>query len=168
MKRLAIFPGSFDPLTNGHLDILERGLMLFDDIIIVISSNEHKRTTFTLDERIALVKHSVKHLKNVKVVAHTKGLLVDVARHYQAQAILRGIRNLTDMQYEQSIALYNKREHDTLETVLLFSREEHAILSSSGIKELFRIGGNVSKLVPKTVEQALHQKIQVELLEIIE
>lgn len=166
--RKAILSGSFDPITNGHLDLVERGLHLFDEIIIVVSSNEKKQHLFHLDERIALARQAVEPFEHVKVIGHTKGLLVDVAKHYNAVALLRGIRQANDLFFEQTMAMYNQREYPKLETVLLFPKEDHVILSSSGIKELFRIGGDVSAMVPKHVELALSKKLERESLEVID
>lgn len=168
MKKIALLPGSFDPITTGHLAILDQALRLFDEVILIISGNEHKKTLFSLNERLALTKQSVAGMSNVRVLAHTKGLLVDVAHQLNAVAIVRGVRNTQDFIFEQTMAQYNKNEKEHIETVLLLADAKHVHISSSGVKELFRIGGDVSKIVPAHIAQALSQKITKEELEFTE
>lgn len=159
MSKKAVFTGTFDPFTNGHLNIVERGLLLFDHITIAVSYNEKKNTLFSLEERIALVQHSVKHLQQVSVMAHLGGLSVDLAEQLDAIALLKGMRSTSDMHYEQSMAHYGKRANPSIETVVLFTDEQLALVSSSGVKEFYRTGGDISQMVHPFVLQALQQKI---------
>lgn len=168
MKRIALLPGSFDPITTGHLAILEQALKLFDEVVLVLSGNEHKKTLFSLSERLLLTQKSIANIPNTRVITHTKGLLVDVARELNAVAIVRGVRNTQDFLFEQTMAQYNRNENNMVKTVLLLSDAEHVHISSSGVKELFRIGGDVSKIVPVHVVQALDQKIVKEELDFTE
>lgn len=162
MKKKAVFSGTFDPFTKGHLDIVKRGLKLFDEVIIAISYNERKKTLFSIEERVSLVKESVKHLKNVSVVTHEGGLSVSLAKTLNAQFIVKGIRTSDDFKYEQLMALYGRYAEKSIETVFLLTDEKYRIVSSSGVKEFFRTGGDVSSMVDTHVIEALSKKIKVE------
>ncbi|MBS4749625.1 pantetheine-phosphate adenylyltransferase [Carnobacteriaceae bacterium zg-ZUI78] len=164
MEKIAIFSGSFDPITNGHLDILKRGLSLFDKIIVVVSTNEQKTYTFSSKERITLVKQVCQSLDNVYVIGHTKGLLIDVAKHYQAIAILRGVRQTADLLYEQTMSCYNQ----DIETVILLTKPEYAHISSSGVKTFYKLGGDIKAMVPPVVHHALCERLLIETLEMTE
>lgn len=162
MIKRAVFTGTFDPITKGHVHIIQRGLKLFDEVIIAISYNEHKQTLLTLQERVDLVTQSFQHDSRVKVVTHSGGLSVDLAKQLNAQAIIKGVRNVQDFEYEQSMALYGKRHNSMIETVLLVTDEPYKIISSSGVKEYFRVGGNIRDMVESHVLALLQQKIPVE------
>ncbi|NEW62403.1 pantetheine-phosphate adenylyltransferase [Granulicatella sp. zg-ZJ] len=164
MEKIAIFSGSFDPITNGHLDILKRGLSLFDKIIVVVSTNEQKTYTFSSKERITLVKQVCQSLDNVYVIGHTKGLLIDVAKHYQAIAILRGVRQTADLLYEQTMSCYNQ----DIETVILLTKPEYSHISSSGVKTFYKLGGDIKAMVPPVVHHALRERLLIETLEMTE
>ncbi len=157
MVRIAVYPGTFDPVTNGHIDILERASGLFDEIIIGIAEDNYKNTLFTLEERLYLMKESVGHLKNVSVESFT-GLSVEYAVKKNAQALLRGLRVVSDFEYEMQVATINKHLNDELETVFLMTSDRYAFLSSSIVKQVASLGGRVTGLVPPLVEESLKKK----------
>jgi pantetheine-phosphate adenylyltransferase len=155
----AIYPGSFDPLTNGHLDLIERGSKIFDELIVAILRNSEKYPLFTLSERREMLEEMVKAYSNVRVDTF-EGLLVDYAIQKQAKAVLRGIRAISDYEYELQMALMNRKLQPHLETVFMMPAEAYSYLSSRLVKEIFRLGGSVRGLVPELVEQRLKEKFQ--------
>ena len=158
MKRvIAIYPGSFDPPTNGHLDLIHRGAKIFDELIVAILRNSEKEPLFSLDERLEMLRESVKNEANVTVDSF-EGLLVDYAARKQAKAVLRGIRAISDYEYELQMALMNRKLQPQLETVFMMPAEAYSYLSSRLVKEIFRLGGSVRGLVPELVEQRLREK----------
>ncbi|MFO7964185.1 MAG: pantetheine-phosphate adenylyltransferase [Desulfobacterales bacterium] len=154
MKRLAIYPGSFDPLTNGHLDIVERGLALFDEIIIAILINPKKQSLLSVEERIALLEETFKKYPNVHADSFN-GLLVDYAKQKKATAILRGMRAVSDFEYEFQMAIMNRRMNRDIQTIFLMTGFRWIFTSSSIIKEVAGFGGDVSDLVPEPVNRTL-------------
>lgn len=157
MGSVAIYPGSFDPPTNGHLDIIKRGLRIFDKIIVAILHNPAKQSLFTVDERIIMLEKSLKHLSNIEVDAFD-GLLVDYAVQRNAQAILRGMRAVSDFEYEFQMALMNRRLNRDVQTVFLMTGLRWIFTSSSIIKEAARFGGDVESMVPPFVNTQLKVK----------
>jgi pantetheine-phosphate adenylyltransferase len=155
--KIAIYPGSFDPITNGHIDILERAMKLFDKVIIAIAQNTAKNPLFTEEERLALLRKVTKQYKNVEVDSFN-GLLVDYVAVRKATAVVRGLRAMTDFEYELQMALMNRKLDETMETVFLMPNEKYTYLSSNVVREIARLGGDVSKFVPAIVRQALQQK----------
>ncbi len=153
---VAVYPGSFDPVTNGHLDIVERGAKLFDKLIVAVAKNPGKEPLFTLEERISMLEKSLGHLPNVEVSCF-KGLLVEFAHVQQATAILRGLRALSDFEYEFQMASINKKIGD-IETVFMMTGNEYAYLSSSAVKEVASLGGCVKGFVPCHVVGMLVKK----------
>ena len=150
MKVTAVYPGSFDPITNGHLDIIARGVRLFDRIIVALLKNEDKSPLLPLKERIEIVRAVVSSYPNVTVESFD-GLLVDYARARGAQAIVRGLRALSDFEYEFQMALMNRRLEPGVETVFMMPSEAYSYVSSRLVKEVVRLGGDVAGLVPKEV-----------------
>jgi len=150
-SRIAIYPGSFDPITNGHLDLIQRGSRLFDRLIVSILRNESKEPLFSAEERIAMLREVAEPYLNVEVDSFD-GLLVDHAAHRSATAILRGIRAISDYEYELQMALMNRRLRPEIETVFMMSNEAYSFISSRMVKEVFSLGGNISGLVPPPVE----------------
>jgi pantetheine-phosphate adenylyltransferase len=155
--RLALYPGSFDPITNGHLDVIRRAARLFDQLIVTVANNSSKHPLFSAEERLALIREAVADLPNVSTTTFS-GLLVEYAEEAKAIAIVRGLRAVTDFEYEFQMALMNRRLKATVETVFLAAREEFTYTSSSILKEVARLGGNIQDLVPPNVAQALAQK----------
>ena len=155
---LAIYPGSFDPTTNGHLDLIERGSRLFDHLVVAVLTNLDKEPLFTLEERVAMLREATVGMANVSVDTFG-GLLVDYAMRKKARAILRGIRAFSDYEYELQMALMNRQLRPELETVFLTTAEAYSYISSRLVKEIFRHGGSVKGLVPPVVEEMLHQKV---------
>ena len=157
MERIAIYPGSFDPVTNGHLDIIQRGLTLFDRIIVAILHNPGKTAIFTLDERRALLEESLADLDGVEIDAFD-GLLVDYAEQRQASAILRGMRAVSDFEYEFQMALMNRKLNREVQTVFLMTGLRWIFTSSSIIKEAAQFGGDIEDMVPPNVCRQLKKK----------
>lgn len=156
-ERIAIYPGSFDPVTNGHMDIIERGLKLFDRIIVAVLINPAKRPLFTVEERLELLNRSLAHLPNVEVNT-SEGLLVDYASQKNAVAILRGMRAVSDFEHEFQMALMNRRLNRKIETVFLMTGLRWIFTSSSIIKEAASFGGQIKELVPEVVYKKLKKK----------
>ena len=157
MERIAIYPGSFDPVTNGHLDILERGLKLFDKIIIAILTNPKKNFLFSLNERIEMLEESLKKFSNVEIDTFD-GLTVDFAAQRNAQGILRGLRAMSDFEYEFQMALMNRRLNREVQTVFLMTGLRWIYTSSSIIKEAAQFGGSITGMVPAIVEKKIKLK----------
>ncbi len=157
MQKIAIYPGSFDPVTNGHLDIVERGLYIFDKIIVAILLNPAKKSFFAVEERIEMLQVSMEHFKNVEFDTFD-GLLVDYARKCKAHAILRGMRAVSDFEYEFQLALMNRRLRRDIQTVFLMTGLRWIFTSSSIIKEAAQFGGDIEDMVPPIVNERLTQK----------
>jgi pantetheine-phosphate adenylyltransferase len=156
-SRVAIYPGSFDPLTNGHVDIIERGSRIFDSIIVAILANVEKTPLFSEKERIEIIRDVFKDRTNVKVETFN-GLLVDYAKQKQAHVIVRGLRAVSDFEYEFQMALMNRHLEPSLETVFMMPAEQYTYISSRLIKEVFTLGGEITGLVPPIVEEKLRAK----------
>lgn len=156
--RRAIYPGSFDPVTNGHLDVIERARKLFDEVIVAVAHNEEKQPLFTLEERLALLRQTVGGIDSVRI-AHFEGLLVDFAVDQGAVAVVRGLRAVSDFEFEFQMALMNRKLQSAVETIFLMPKEEYTYLSSRIIKEIARLGGDVSSFVPGIVATALGKKV---------
>lgn len=149
MKRTAIYPGTFNPITLGHVDVVNRGLKLFDRLVIGVAENPEKQPAYSLDERLAMVQMS---FEDERVQAHAfSGLLVDFAKHHGAAAILRGLRAASDFEYEFQMATMNRRLNECIETVFVMASEEYTFVSSRLIREISSMGGDVSTLVPEAV-----------------
>ena len=157
MSTLAVYPGSFDPLTNGHVDIISRGARLFDRIIVAILVNAEKSPLFTMDERVEITRSVFKTHRNVEVDTFD-GLLVDYVERRDAQVIVRGLRAVSDFEFEFQMALMNRRLKPKIETVFMMPAEQYTYISSRLIKEVFSLGGRVEGLVPELVEQRLRGK----------
>ena len=161
-KVIAIYPGSFDPLTNGHLDLIERGSKIFDQLIVAIVRNPEKDPLFSLSERREMLEAMTERWKNVCVDTF-EGLMVDYAVKAKAKAVLRGIRAISDYEYELQMALMNRKLAPDLETVFMMPAEAYSYLSSRLVREIAQLGGNVSGLVPELVEQRLREKMDPSL-----
>jgi len=157
MKRTAIYPGTFDPITLGHVDVVIRGLKLFDRIIIGIADNPAKTPMFDVETRVAMVREAFKGEQNVKAVRFSN-LLVDLVHEHQASAILRGLRAASDFEYEFQMATMNRRLDERIETVFVMAREDYTFVSSRFIREISSMGGDVSELVPASVIPFLDSK----------
>ncbi|WP_099157974.1 pantetheine-phosphate adenylyltransferase [Virgibacillus ndiopensis] len=157
MNRLAICPGSFDPVTYGHLDIIRRGAKIFDQVIVTVFNNQSKAPLFTVEERMALLQETTKDIPNVSVDS-SNGLLIDYARERNAHAVLRGLRAVSDFEYEMQITSMNKKLDENIETLFMMTNNQYSFLSSSIVKEVAKYKANVSDLVPEVVEKALKQK----------
>ena len=155
--RRAIYPGSFDPVTNGHLDVIQRAATLFDEVVVAVASNEQKRGLFSSDERLALLRVAIGALPHIRVVSFD-GLLVDFARTEGACAVVRGLRAVSDFEFEFQMALMNRKLRPEIETIFLMPAEKYTYLSSRIIKEIARLGGDVSSFVPASVVTALREK----------
>ena len=156
--RTVIYPGSFDPLTNGHLDVIERAAKLFDRVIVAIAINESKNPFFTLAERRELVSRSIEPMKNVEADTFT-GLLVDYVEQRSGQAIVRGLRAVSDFEFEFQLALMNRKLNERVETIFMMPKDTYTFLSSRIVKEIARLGGDVSAFVPPSVKEALKRKL---------
>ncbi|HEX7316550.1 MAG TPA: pantetheine-phosphate adenylyltransferase [Pyrinomonadaceae bacterium] len=160
--RRAIYPGSFDPVTNGHLDIIERGSKLFDEIIIAVLVNPEKRALFTVEERVEILEEVLKLIEsgNCRLrVGSFQGLLMRYAVEQQANAVVRGIRAISDYEYELQMALMNRRQEPGIETVFMLAAESYSYVSSRLVKEVYSLGGTIEGLVPATVEERMRVKI---------
>jgi pantetheine-phosphate adenylyltransferase len=155
---VAIYPGSFDPITNGHLDLIERGAAFFDKLIVSILRNDEKQALFSVEERMEMLSEVVGGFSNVEVGSFD-GLLVDYAAQNGASVILRGIRAVSDYEYELQMALMNRRLRPEIETVFLMAGEAHSFVSSRLVKEVIRLRGNISGLVPPSVEGRLRKRV---------
>lgn len=155
--RRAIYPGSFDPVTNGHLDVIERARKLFDEVIVAVAHNDEKQPLFSLQERLDLLGETAGRIDNVRV-SEFKGLLVEFANAEKAGAVIRGLRAVSDFEFEFQMALMNRKLDAGVETIFLMPKEEYTYLSSRIVKEIARLGGNVSSLVPRCVAKALSTK----------
>jgi len=158
----AIYPGSLDPMTFGHIDIIERSARLFDNVIVAILINAQKAPLFSVDERIEIMREILKPRFQHVEVAVFHGLLVDYAKERKAQVIVRGIRAVTDYEYEFQMALMNRRLNPSIETVFMMPAEQYSYLSSRLVKEIAELGGSVAGLVPEIVEERLKQRFQTE------
>jgi pantetheine-phosphate adenylyltransferase len=157
--RTAIYPGSFDPLTNGHLDVIERAVKLFDHVIVAVAKNESKQPLFTLEERVELVRRCIKHIPNTEVDSFD-GLLVEYANQCKAQAIVRGLRAISDFEFEFQLALMNRKLNEKVETIFMMPKDTYTFLSSRIIKEIARLGGDITAFVPAQVRTALLEKLK--------
>ena len=160
MPTLAVYPGSFDPLTNGHVDIITRGARIFDGIIVAILVNAEKAPLFAMAERLEIAREVFKDFPNVEVDTFD-GLLVDYVERRHAQLIVRGLRAVSDFEFEFQMALMNRRLNGKIETVFMMPAEQYSYISSRLIKEVFSLGGRVHGLVPDTVEERLRQKVNM-------
>jgi len=155
--KIAIYPGTFDPITNGHVDIIKRATLLFDKVIVAIAQNLDKKPLFSVSERKEMIQQAVRELKGVEVDVFN-GLLVDYARREGAQAVIRGLRAVSDFEYEFQMALMNRKLFEELVTVFLMPNEKYTYLNSSIVKELARFGGDISSFVPPFVASKLKEK----------
>ena len=156
--KLAVYPGSFDPVTNGHLDVLQRGLKIFDKIIIGVGEHTDKKYLFSADERVSLLQEVTKGMP--VFIKHFKGLLVDFAKKERACAILRGLRAVSDFDVEFQQALMNRKLNKEIETIFIMTRGMYSYLSSSLVKEVAQLGGNLNGMVPEAVEKKLREKFK--------
>lgn len=159
MNGLAICPGSFDPITNGHLDIIRRGANIFEHVIVAVFNNQSKNQLFSVEERKHLIKEATKDIPNVSVDS-SEGLLIDYANEKEAQVILRGLRAVSDFEYEMQITSMNRRLASNIETFFMMTNNQYSFLSSSIVKEVAKYHGSVSDLVPEAVEFALIEKFK--------
>jgi pantetheine-phosphate adenylyltransferase len=158
--RIAVCPGSFDPVTNGHLDIITRATKTFDKIIVVVSKNSNKNSMFTLEERVEMLKASCAGLENIEIDSFS-GLLIDYMRIKKAQIIIKGLRAVSDFEYEMQMALMNRKLNQDIETVFMMTNSKYSYLSSSIIKEVARNGGCIKGLVPDLVGEELLKRFNI-------
>ncbi|HFD13023.1 MAG TPA: pantetheine-phosphate adenylyltransferase [Crenotrichaceae bacterium] len=154
MANKAVYPGTFDPITNGHLDLIERASRIFDELIIAVSDNISKHTLFSLDQRLELASHAARKFSNISVISFD-GLLVDCARDQNATVIIRGLRAVSDFEYEFQMAGMNQQLSPQLDTLFLAASTQYTFISSSVVREIARLGGSVTDFVPDYVERAL-------------
>jgi len=154
MKKIAIYPGSFDPITNGHIDLIKRAAKLFDEVIVAITQNANKTSFLSIDQRVSAAENSLKSVKNAKVLSFNS-LLVDFASEHNAQIIIRGLRAVSDFEYEFQLSGMNKRLNSEIETLFMTPSEEFANISSSLVREILLLGGDISPFVPIEVKKIL-------------
>ncbi|WP_347941751.1 pantetheine-phosphate adenylyltransferase [Peribacillus simplex] len=159
MSKIAICPGSFDPITFGHLDIIQRGANVFDEVYVVIVNNSAKNSLFTVEERLELITEATAHMPNVKVDFY-QGLTVDYAESVSANAIIRGLRATSDFEYEMQGTSMNRFLNNKIESFFIMTKNQYSFLSSSIVKEVAKYGGDISELVPIVVEKALAKKYE--------
>lgn len=157
---IAIFPGSFDPITNGHVDIVRKAAVMFEKIYVVIMTNTHKNYLFQTSERADFVKDSLKEFDNVEILVRPSQLTVNVAKELNAKAIIRGVRNTSDFLYEQQISGINEHLNSNIHTVLLFTNPENSFVASSMIKEVAKFNGDITQFLPKKAAEALTIKMR--------
>ncbi|MDB6173468.1 MAG: Phosphopantetheine adenylyltransferase [Chthoniobacteraceae bacterium] len=155
--RRAIYPGSFDPVTNGHLDVITRAVKLFDEVVVAVAHNDQKQGLLTTEERVELLKNTTSQIPNVRVTQFD-GLLVNFALKLEATAVIRGLRAISDFEFEFQMALMNRKLEQSIETLFLMPKEEYTYLSSRIVKEIARLGGNVEAFVPGVVAESLREK----------
>lgn len=160
--KIAVYPGSFDPISNGHLDIIERTSQIFDKVYVLISTNPHKKYCFTVEEKLNLIKKSIKHLKNVEVESYD-GLVLDYAKEKGASVIIRGLRNFIDYQAEITLFQFNRSIAPNIDTFVLFPSANNLFLSSSAIKELVSLNADISQYVPKDIALEVKEILQKRL-----
>ena len=156
--RTVIYPGSFDPLTNGHLDVVQRATKLFDRVIVAVARNESKHPLFTLEERVQMVARAVRQLPHVEADSF-EGLLMDYVERRSAQAVIRGLRAVSDFEFEFQLALMNRKLNERIETIFMMPKDTYTFLSSRIVKEIASLGGDVSAFVPDHVRAALAEKL---------
>jgi pantetheine-phosphate adenylyltransferase len=156
--RTVIYPGSFDPLTNGHLDVIQRATKLFDKVIVAVAQNESKNPLFTLKDRVKLAREATSHLPAVEVDSFD-GLLVDYVEKCGGQAVVRGLRAVSDFEFEFQLALMNRKLNERIETIFMMPKDTYTFLSSRIVKEIARLGGDVTSFVPVNVQKALKAKL---------
>ncbi|UCE18240.1 MAG: pantetheine-phosphate adenylyltransferase [Gemmatimonadota bacterium] len=154
----ALYPGTFDPMTHGHLDIMERALRLFDSLIVAVAVNPYKHPLFTVEERVEMIQEETESWERIRVEPFD-GLLIEYAHNMGAQSIIRGLRAVSDFEYEFQMALTNRSLDSSIETVFLMPSEQYTYLNSTIVKEIAHLGGNVSQFVPKGVERRLREKL---------
>ena len=159
VTRTILYPGSFDPVTNGHINLIHRGLVVFDRMIVAVAHNARKTPLFTPDERIRMIRDSIGEEPRVEITTF-EGLLVDYAKHRNVNAVMRGLRALSDFEFEFQLAHMNRRLAPNIETVFMMTGEEHFYVSSSLVREIAQFGGNLTGLVPANVEMALNERFQ--------
>jgi pantetheine-phosphate adenylyltransferase len=159
MKKIAIYPGSFDPITNGHVDLIKRASKIFDEVIIAITQNANKSSFLSIEQRVGAVESSIKSLNNTRVLSFNS-LLVDFARDHDAQIIIRGLRAVSDFEYEFQLSGMNKRLNSEIETLFMTPSEEFANISSSLVREILSLGGDISPFVPTQVKTILLDTLQ--------
>lgn len=158
--RTVIYPGSFDPLTNGHLDVIQRATKLFDRVIVAVARNEGKRPLFSEQERVQMVAHAIKGLSHVEADSF-EGLLMDYVERRSAQAVIRGLRAVSDFEFEFQLALMNRKLNERIETIFMMPKDTYTFLSSRIVKEIASLGGDVSAFVPAHVRVALTEKLML-------
>ncbi|MBI5057942.1 MAG: pantetheine-phosphate adenylyltransferase [Nitrospirae bacterium] len=159
MSKIAIYPGTFDPLTNGHIDLIQRTLKIFDEVVIAVAPSYKKQPLFTIEERLNFIEESIRGFKGARA-EHFSNLLVDYTKDKKSIAIIRGLRAVSDFEYELQMALMNRRLDANIETVFMMPSEEYTFLSSTLVKEVASFGGSVKGLVPEMVEKALVDKFK--------
>jgi pantetheine-phosphate adenylyltransferase len=157
--RIGVCPGSFDPVTNGHIDIIERASKMFDKIIVAVLNNSNKNSMFTIEERVELLKKTCSYIDNIEVDSFT-GLLIDYTRIKKADAIIKGLRAVSDFEYEMQMASMNRKLEPNIETVFMMTSNKYSFLSSSLIKEVVKLNGNVRGLVPEIIEEEIYKRFR--------
>lgn len=156
MRTIALYPGTFDPITNGHLDVIYRAKKLFDKLIIAVATSQEKKPMFNLEQRIAMIEKSVEHLENVEVVGFNN-LTVDLAQELNASALIRGLRAVSDFEYELQLGYLNNSLNDDVETIYLMPKLQHAFVSSSAVRTLLKFDGKISHIVAPEVEKMIRE-----------